>query len=44
MIVLAEMKATEEYNYVGHMNEGEQLILDCVRPGYSFEIMEERKR
>lgn len=38
MIVLSEIKATDEYNYVGHLNEGEQMILDCVRPKYSFEL------
>lgn len=39
MIVLTEMKATDQYNYAGHLNEGEQLILDCVKPRYSFELM-----
>lgn len=38
MIVLTEIKATAEYNYVGHLNEGEQLILDCIRPKHSFTL------
>lgn len=38
MIVLSEIKATDEYNYVGHLNEGEQLILDCIRPKHSFSL------
>lgn len=38
MIVLKEMGATDEYNYVGHLDEGEQLIPDCIRPKYSFDI------
>lgn len=38
MIVLTEITATDEYNYVGHLNAGEQLILDCIRPKYSFEL------
>ena len=38
MIVLKEIGATDEYNYVGHLDEGEQLILDCIRPKYSFDI------
>ncbi len=38
MIVLTEIKATPEYNYVGHLDEGEQLILDCIRPKHSFSL------
>lgn len=37
-IVLTEIKATEQYNYVGHLNEGEQLILDCIKPAHSFSL------
>lgn len=39
MIILTEIKASEEYNYVGCLSEGEQLILDCIRPKYSFDLM-----
>lgn len=39
MIVLTEIKASEEYNYAGHIPEGEQLILDCIKPKYSFDLM-----
>lgn len=38
MIVLTEIKATDEYNYVGHLNKGEQLILDCIMPKHSFSL------
>lgn len=38
MIVLTQIDATEEYNYVGHLNEGEQLILDCIKPTHSFSL------
>ncbi len=38
MIVLSEIKASDHYNYVGHVNEGEQLILDCIRPAHSFRL------
>lgn len=38
MIVLKEIGATDEYNYVGHLDEGEQLILDRIRPKYSFNL------
>lgn len=39
MIVLDEIKASDDYNYVGHINEGEQLILDCIRPAHGFALM-----
>lgn len=36
MIVLSEISASDNYNYVGHVNEEEQLVLDCIRPSHSF--------
>lgn len=39
MVVLDEIKASDEYNYVGHINTGEQLILDCIKPSNSFTLM-----
>ncbi len=39
MIVLDEIKSSDDYNYVGHINEGEQLILDCIRPAHGFALM-----
>lgn len=39
MIVLDEIKAVDDYNYAGHINEGEQLILDCIRPAHGFTLM-----
>ncbi len=39
MIVLTEIKADDVYNYVGHVGEGEQLLLDCIKPAYSFTLM-----
>lgn len=39
MIVCEEIKADDCYNYVGRLNEGEQLILDCIRPAYSFGLI-----
>ena len=38
MIVLDEVKAADDYNYAGHINEGEQLILDCIRPAHGFTL------
>ncbi len=38
ILVLTEIGAPEYYNYVGHLNEGEQLILDCIKPKYSFDL------
>ncbi len=39
MIVLTEIKADDVYNYVGHVGGGEQLLLDCIKPAYSFALM-----
>ena len=36
MIVLDQIQASDAYNYVGRVNEGEQLILDCIRPAHGF--------
>ena len=41
MIVLTEIEAVDYYNYVGFIPEGEQLILDCIKPKYSFDLMAE---
>ncbi len=38
MIVLSEIKADDVYNYVGHVDGGEQLLLDCIKPAYSFAL------
>ncbi|WWR16392.1 MupG family TIM beta-alpha barrel fold protein [Lachnospiraceae bacterium JLR.KK008] len=38
MIVLDQIRADDCYNYVGRINEGEQLILDCIRPANSFAL------
>lgn len=38
MIVLSEIRASSDYNYVGYVNEGEQLVLDCIRPAHSFAL------
>ncbi len=39
MVVLDEIKATDDYNYVGHLDKGEQLVLDCVRPAHAFGLI-----
>lgn len=39
MIVLDEIKAADVYNYAGHINENEQLILDCIRPAHGFTLI-----
>lgn len=39
MIVLEEIRADDCYNYVGHVNEGEQLVLDCIRPANGFGLI-----
>lgn len=39
MIVLDQIRADDCYNYVGRVNGGEQLILDCIRPANSFALM-----
>lgn len=36
IIVTSEIEALDYYNYVGHLNDAEQLILDCIKPGGSF--------
>lgn len=38
LIVQSEIRASDNYNYVGYVNEGEQLILDCIRPAHSFAL------
>ena len=38
MIVLSEIKADDVYNYAGHVDGGEQLLLDCIKPAYSFAL------
>lgn len=38
MIVTENIKVTDNYNLVGHINKDEQLVLDCVRPLYSFKL------
>ncbi len=39
MIVLDKIEAGANYNYAGHVNEAEQLILDCIRPAHSFQLL-----
>ena len=36
IIVTSEIEDLDYYNYVGHLNDAEQLILDCIKPGGSF--------
>lgn len=38
LIVTKDIKALDHYNLVGHLNEAEQLILDCIKPRYSFTL------
>ncbi len=38
IIVLSDIKALPHYNYAGSLDAGEQLILDCVKPKFSFEL------
>jgi len=39
MIVLDKIRADSYYNYAGYVNEGEQLVLDCIRPAHSFGLI-----
>lgn len=39
MMVLDEIRADDHYNYVGHISEGEQLVLDCIRPAHHFALI-----
>lgn len=38
MIVMKDIEVKENYNLVGHINKNEQLVLDCIKPRYSFKI------
>lgn len=38
MIVTETIPVVENYNYVGHINKDEQLVLDCIKPRHSFKI------
>ena len=39
MIVLEPIKASDRYNLVATINNDEQMILDCIKPQYSFELI-----
>lgn len=39
MIVLQPIKASDRYNLVGTINKDEQMILDCIKAQYSFELL-----
>ncbi len=38
MIVTETIPVVENYNYVGHINKDEQLVLDCIKPRHSFKL------
>lgn len=39
IIVLEQIDASANYNLVGHIDSNEQIILDCIKPLYSFKLI-----